>query len=393
MKDPALQANPGKLDAAKDLSIVSRPAAAWPEVASVWKQLERDSPYATFFVSQAWVESWLTTFAAVMPVEIVIVRAGTVPVAACLVVRRVRRRGPFRLRRLFLNTSGEDPGDSPYIEFNNLLCLAGMERRVCRVLHDYICRQPWDEFILDGFCQGPPLVALRTLFSEASETRLVKTNYFIDLAKIRDSGQPYESALRTKTRTRIRRFFKDYGPTTIVEAPTPDAALQMLDELAELNQQTWTSRREQSAFASERFTSFHRTLIRRTFATGKIQLVRVTAGATVGVLYNFVHDGKVYFYQSGLNYAARPGAKPGFVTLVSVIRHCLNNPALKEFQFMPGGDEYKEPLATGHDEQEWIVFKPRSWRNCLISRLQRVKHCCVPRRSSSVVSGPVANSP
>ncbi|MBP8013922.1 MAG: hypothetical protein KA117_01350 [Verrucomicrobia bacterium] len=94
-----------------------------------------------------------------------------------------------------------------------------------------------------------------------------------------------------------------------------------------------------------------------------------------------------------MNYAACPEAKPGFVTIVSVIRHCLNNPALKEFQFMPGGDEYKEPLATGHDEQEWIVFKSRSWRNCLISRLQRVKHCFVPRRSSPVVSGPVVSSP
>jgi len=393
VKDLAVQANPGKLEAAKELSIVSRPAAAWTEVASVWKQLERDSHYATFFVSQGWVESWLTTFAAVMPVEIVIVRAGSVAVAACLVVRRLRRHGPFRVRRLFLNTSGEDPGDSPYIEFNNLLCLAGWEKCVCRALYDYICRQPWDECVLDGFCQGLPLDELRGLFADALEERIIRKNYFLDLAQLRDSQQPYESVLRTKTRTRIRRFFKDYGPTTVVQAQTAEEALLMLDELAELSRQTWTHRGERTAFASRRFVSFHRTLIRRTFAAGAIQLVRVAAGPTVGLLYNFVHDGKVYFYQSGLNYAACPGAKPGFVTIVSVIRHCLNNPALKEFQFMPGGDEYKEPLATGHDEQEWIVFKSRSWRNCLISRLQRVKHCFVPRRSSPVVSGPVVSSP
>ena len=373
MTDLQIQSARVNPDVAGAVSVTLCPAAAWPNVADVWHLLERGSPYATFFLSRAWVESWLATFADAIPLDLVVFRAGTVPVAACLMVRRLRRHGPFRLRRLFLNTSGEDPGDGPYIEFNNLLCLAGWEKRVCQALHEHICRQSWDEFILNGFCQGPPLDALRGLFPDALEKRVIQKNYFLDLAKLRDSHQPYESVLRTKTRTRIRRFFKDYGQITVAEAQTLDAALQMLDELAGLHQQTWSNRGEQGAFASKRFVSFHRTLIQRTFVAGAIQLVRVSAGQTVGLLYNFVHDGKVYFYQSGFNYTACPGGKPGFVTIVSVIRHCLNNPALKEFQFMPGGDEYKEPLATGCDEQEWIVFKSRSWRNRLISRVQRLK--------------------
>ena len=62
------------------------------------------------------------------------------------------------------------------------------------------------------------------------------------------------------------------------------------------------------------------------------------------------------------------------MTIVSVINHCLGNPALKTFQFMPGGGEYKEPLATGCDEQEWIVFKSKSWRNRLVWRVQGLKN-------------------
>ena len=104
------------------------PAGAWSEVKEVWQELEQRSPYTSFFISSIWVESWLSVFGDSLPVELVIFRASGLPVGACVLVRRIRRHGPFRLRRVFLNTSGEDPGDSPYIEFNNVYLLAGWEQ-------------------------------------------------------------------------------------------------------------------------------------------------------------------------------------------------------------------------------------------------------------------------
>ena len=99
----------------------------------------------------------------------------------------------------------------------------------------------------------------------------------------------------------------------------------MLNDLAELNQRRWSGQGSASAFASPRFLAFHHNLIRKCFSAGAIQLLRVSAGAqTVGVLYNFVYRGKVYFYQCGFHYTGDRRLSPGRVTLAMAIQYSLD---------------------------------------------------------------------
>ena len=77
-----------------------------------------------------------------------------------------------------------------------------------------------------------------------------------------------------------------------------------LDELAQLHQNRWTGRGKPGVFASSRFIAFHRDLVARAFPSGGVQLLRIRAGAMViGLLYNFIYKGRVYFYQGGLRFS------------------------------------------------------------------------------------------
>ena len=355
-------------------------AGAWPRVAGVWADLAAQSPYTTFFISPEWVESWLEVFGASLAAEILIFRESGRAIGAAVLVRRTLPRGPFRVRCVYLNTAGENPGDSPCIEFNNLLCLAGSETAVAAALLAQIDKRPWDEIWVNGFCQGPPLDALAEACSPMARERSVHANFYVDLKRLRESGATYESALGAKDRARLRQNLRAYGETEVSVPSECQDALKAFEDLAELHTKSWKDRNEAGAFASAMFRAFHQALIRR--AIGGIQLARVTsATGPIGLLYNMVYRGKVYFYQSGLVYSTNKRVRPGFVTLARTIHYCLDHPELEEFHFMPGSDHYKEPMSTNRQELEWIVFQKRNWKNEAIRLLRRLKRRLRPAQA------------
>ena len=348
-------------------------AGAWAQVAAVWADLAAQSPYTTFFIAPEWVKSWLEVFGSSLKVEILVFRGSGQAVGACLLVRRTISRGPFPVRCVFLNTAGENPGDSPCIEFNDLLCLEGWEKEIARALVAHISKRGWDEIWMNGFCQGPPLDALIEACGGMTLERTVHANFYDDLKRLRESGATYESALGSKDRARLRQNVRAYGETEVAVPSEYKGAVTVFEELAELHTTSWQDRSEAGAFASAMFRAFHLTLIRRAI-DGGIQLARVTsATGPIGVLYNMVYRGKVYFYQSGLVYSSNKRVRPGFVTLARTIHYCLERPELEQFHFMPGSDHYKEPMSTNRQELEWIVVQKPNLKNAAIRQLRRLK--------------------
>lgn len=169
----------------------------------------------------------------------------------------------------------------------------------------------WDELVAPGMVDGASLDALRKAFSDGHEVDQAKTSYFVDLDLVRHSGKDFVESLASRERTRCRQNVRKYaelGELSLYEASTTEEAIAFLDALAELHQETWTSRGMPGSFASKTFHEYHRRLIRRSFGLGRIQLVRLHAGnATVGYHYNFVVGDTSYFYQCGL--ATSDGAR------------------------------------------------------------------------------------
>ena len=358
------------------ISISVRDHSAWPDIAGVWADLAEKSPHTTFFLTPEWVESWLGVFGASLRPRVLLFSRQSTVVGACLLVRRVERKGPFRLTRVYLNTAGENEADSACIEFNALLCLEGSEEPVAGALADYLRDERWDEFELPGMSPGATQDALEHALRGFTVRRHAVPSHFVKVQALRDSGSDYASSLRRKVRSQVRSYLKKYeelGPLRLVAARDTAEALAALERLAGLHQERWSALDLPGAFASTQFVAFHRALIERVFPAGGAQLLDVRAGTEeVGLLYNFVHRGKVYFYQCGLRYLQDNAFKPGFVTHVAAVNYALES-GLDEYDMMAGDQRYKKELAADSRVITWLVFERANAKTWAIRRLRSLK--------------------
>jgi CelD/BcsL family acetyltransferase involved in cellulose biosynthesis len=349
----------------------------------------------------------MAAFGAILQPRIVVFHdaVSATTVGMCLLSSRTERRGPFAVRRVYLNTAGEDPADETVIEYNALLCLEGWEAEIAAALRQHLDRSAWDEFAANGMAEGPSLRALTSAAFPDSCANLTKVHsHYVDLARLGPLADNYLAGLSRNTREQIRRSCRIYGqqgPLEVQAAASLPEALTMLDELAQLHQASWTARGKPGVFASKRFTAFHRDLIERVFPKGCVQLLRVRAGsALIGLLYNFVHAGRVYSYQSGLRFSDDNRLKPGLVAHVAAIRYC-REAGLREYDFLAGEDRYKQSLSTDTRALTWLVFerptlKMRAMR--LLRGLKRRIHRgrlsqAPPPRAAAPLSGSACGDP
>jgi CelD/BcsL family acetyltransferase involved in cellulose biosynthesis len=345
---------------AAPLSAVSHSAAAWPELAGVWAMLAAASPYSSVFTSAEWTGAWIAVFSSVLPISIVVFEDAAQPVGICLLTRRTVKRGPVPVKRVYLNTAGEDEEDEACIEFNNLVCLAGYELPVARAFKAHLDEEAWDELVLTAVTPGPVLEAMQEVFGAESYKAEMSAAAHVDLASLRTEGTPYERALGSRTRKNLRqnlRRYAAYGDVRLEQAQSAAEASAMLDQLADLHQTSWIARGKSGVFSSTRFFAFHRLLIETALDKTLVQLLRVSAGDhTIGLLYNFVWRGKVYFYQSGFHYDAGGQLNPGLVTIAYAVEHCLQN-GYDDFDFLAGESQYKKVLSTGSNALYWAVIR------------------------------------
>ena len=362
----------------KRVKVSACPARDWLKVAPVWVKLADSSPDSSFFLSAEWISTWLETYGNTLQTEILVFEdEGGEAVGACLLVRSLERRGPFWVRRIYLNTGGGNPADRPMMEFNNLLCGAGWEAEIAEAIGVHLRSLPWDEFAIEGICQGPALTWLQaTSVPQRPASIVLRPSFYVDLARLRQSRASYESSLSPNTREQLRRSLRLYssvGEIRVEVAQELSRAEELLEEMCGMHQSRWKGRGEPGAFASATCLAFHRLLIRRAFAQGAIQILRASAGEeTIGILYNFVHKGKVSFYQSGLNYTKDKHLKPGLVTHACAIQECLAL-GFDDYDFLAGDARYKRSLAKDSRHLAWVVFARSSLKLALIEFLRAVK--------------------
>lgn len=310
---------------------------------------------ASLFLTPAWVETWLQVFGEQLnPRLLTFVEAGEV-VGACLLVRRLHWRKFVPMRRVHLNCAGENHEDGTCVEYNRLLCLPGRDADVSAALLAWIGRASWDELALDGMEAVPSL-------TEGCRVEVKpRPSYYIDLNALRSTDASYDTTISANTRQQIRRSIRMYeettGPLVVGQPRDKQEALRFLDELADLHQRSWSERGKPGVFASHRFRRFHAGLIEKTFAAGTVQLLRVQSGShTVGLLHCFFHQGRVYFYQSGLAYHPDKHAKPGLMTHYLVIKKYLaERPDVEQYDLLAGDAQYKRSLAKEQRTLEWLV--------------------------------------
>jgi hypothetical protein len=301
------------------------------------------------------MENWLATLPPQSGVKLLVVGDGE---AACFLGRRAfLRNRVVPTRGLFLNGTGHPDFDEICLEHNGWLARRGFS---LRQLIDALPRG-WDELFLDAvdrpFLDGGPRWPSRVVVRKSTAC------HFVNLEKVRAANNDYLSLLAGDMRSQIKRSIKLYekrAPITLEEARDAAQARSIYDEMVALHQKTWTDRGEAGAFALPYLKKFHDRLIAERLAHGEIQLLRVRAGeATIGCLYNFVWNGVVSFYQSGVVYETDNKLKPGLVSHVEAVRQNAAG-GRRVYDFLAGEARYKRSLATDSTEMVWAtVQKPR----------------------------------
>lgn len=352
-------------------------AEDWPEIASVWSELEGISPYGSFYLSADWAAAWMEVFGKLLRPQILVFEQNSAKIGICLLTSSVEQRGPFGIRRIYLNTGGERIAERTMMEFNNILCCPGKEDAVARALWRYLRSRDWDEFAIQGILPGPILTALEAnALPKLPASVRIHSTYYVDLDQLRQSGLCYLDSLSSNTRSQIRRSLRYYsgrGEIKVEIAPDVQTAEKYFAEMCRMHQSTWLARGVEGAFGPGRRLEFHNRLIGKTYEKGTTHLLRVAADEeTIGILYNFVQGGKIYFFQSGFNYARDRRLHPGLVTHCSAIQRYMEM-GFNEYDFLAGDARYKASLAKHSKPLAWVVFARPGIKRASIELLRVIK--------------------
>ncbi|CAN5765056.1 hypothetical protein BH11MYX3_BH11MYX3_43790 [soil metagenome] len=337
-----------------------------PEVEKIWCELDDASP-RSFFTSWSWMENWLACLPKDQLPELAVIRDDNKPLSAFFLRRAplVRLR-VVRSRALYFNVTGNQRLDNLWIEYNGMV---GRDVGIGKLVD--LLPGDWDELFLPGL-RSDAFGGLGELVIRGFRVRMERTVpvHFVELARVRETG--YLKLLGSQTRSQVRRAQREAGDVKIEVATDLPTALAIYTQLVALHQAQWTARGEPGAFADPWFDRFHRRLIRQRFAHGEIQLLRLSnADGVIGALYNFVHRGRVYQYQSGMATFENKHLKPGFLAHTAAIEHAAAA-GHAVYDFLAGDMRYKKSLATTSGNLVWARVQRQRLRFFVEDRLREI---------------------
>ena len=362
-------------DAVIDVSVETLQNIARLETS--WKELEARATHS-FYLSWLWIGTWLRHLPEGAQPHVLVARASSKIVGLAIICRRrAWSFGPHARARWLLNETGDTRFDRLCIEYNNILSersmadaiiVACLEALTHRLRHS-------DQLVLSGIDPDLELAACRTAGRAGlvTEVKQADTARWIDFAKVRQQGGNYRATLGRNTRqavSRALRLYAERGPVELRIMETTTEALAAFDLLEAFHQSRWGRK---GSFANPGFRPFHEELIARGVPMGAVRISRTTAGdQTIGVLYNFVHDGRVLNYQSGFLYERDRRLKPGLISHVLSIEDSIAR-GERGYDFLAGSAGHKSHLANAEHAMKWIAIGRDSPERRIETKLRRAK--------------------
>ncbi len=252
------------------------------------------------------------------------------------------------------------------LEVNGLFGAAGiaLEDALPAVLAHLYAMPEWDELRVNALS----LAQAAALQAQAQHLGLLahefkrSLTYWIDLDQLKAQARPdYLSSRSANTRQQLRRALKAlnaaHGDLQIEASASLAQAHEWLDRLEALHRHRWNSHGESKGFAKPAFTRFHHELLDEFQATGRIEILRASAGGRdLAYLYNHVARRRVYFSMSGVEHQTMAAFKPGLLAHWQAIEHyCERGMAI--YDLGAGSNRYKASLCTHQDSQVGMVVR------------------------------------
>lgn len=353
-----------------------------------WRELEQRSQ-GSFFTSWTWIGAWLESLPHdIQPVLLRASRQGRVMGMGILVSAMQRKAKLIPIKTWYLHETGRPALDNITIEYNGLLVDDLVRDELEPLMLQYLLGETtqWDELQLNALSRPVPESTNNHIrLSNGHGARFkqdTKVAYQVPLASVRAAGQ-YVDLIKPKPRYHIKRSlqaFETAGPVTLTEARTKEEARAFMERLKALHRAYWEHKGQGGAFGDAFFNQFHDRLIDAGFDRGEIQILAIKAGEhEIGYLYNFVWQGHVYNYQSGIDYEAMGGKhSPGMVCHALAITHNTKQ-GHHTYDLMAGDHQYKRALTLETVPLAWHTARRVNFCTSLEDGLK-----AVAKRSANV---------
>ncbi|MEW5983877.1 MAG: GNAT family N-acetyltransferase [Acidobacteriota bacterium] len=343
----------------QDVTIrVIRSEDEWDDVRSDWDALHRATPDASPFLRFAWLRGWWRAYGpryGTGGLRILTCWHGADLVGAVPLYVRVEH-GPLHVRCLRFVSTGEAEEEETCPDYLDLLSQPGFEPACARAAWEGIARLDWDRLELDDVPAGSLLLRLpRPLRRVKSYPRGV-----CPVADLNGGFESYLARLSPNSRQQARRLLREGERAGVrFELAGVDGTTETFDEMVRLHQQRWVADGQPGVFGSERFTDFHRRLVREWQPREDAVLARMSfEGVPIAVLYGFVSHRRFAFYQSGVDLAADNRLRsPGTLAHLLLMRTLAARGVLA-YDFLRGSASYKDRLATRESHLSGL----RTWR-------------------------------
>lgn len=343
------------------------PISQFDSVKEIWVSMLKSCPHA-YFLSWACIETWINSLPLNCKLFLVVGYSNESPVIAFFLgSKTIIRNKFFKIRQLSLNsTLIPYIDDATHIEYNAILVKPEIIISLKSLLDNIPIK--WDKLYIPRYSWTySPNIILDDKVSQCYKLSISKRKgYYVNLDKVRRNNNDYLALLSPNRRKKILRSLKEYekfGKVRIHDAENVEDALKVFEELIQLHQKRWTERGDPGTFSNEYVVDFHKNLISRQIKKGEIQLIRVSAGNhTIGCVYNYVYEGKVYAISGGFNYLPEKFYLPGFICDYLVVLHNAML-GLSCYDFLAGAEsEYKNSLSTDEYEMQDIKVIKKSMK-------------------------------
>lgn len=371
-------------------STVQPALSAWPAVRESWARLHAEQRLPTIFLSEAWVDCWLSVYGPTLQPDLWALRRDNEVIGAALLVRRTERRGPVRLRCIHLNTAGEGD-DSVTTEHNTVLakpdCQDVVWRELARILHTL----EWDELRLEGGTEEAA-ERLKQLFPQWRTQLHRLPSPYIPLAEVRQQTGGFLALVSANTRAQLRRAARAAertAPLILDEARCHSSRSMVWAELAELHTRRWSAIDQPGVFSHDRWRAFHERLLAHIPQCTRLFRLRV-GNETVAAAYLLQHDSHVAFYQSGVQHGANHAHTKHGLLLHARIVERLASEDVGEYDYLASDEasvRYKRSLAIAERSMYWGIAIRPTWRSCAVAMLRSARHWLRSKSSKTSSTG------
>lgn len=310
-----------------------------------WTALLSESGSYSAFLRWQWLWNWWEVYKEDTFELCVLVaeKNGKVVGIAPFYTKTVSWKGVYPLKRLMFLGTSEGAVTSEYMDIVTTEAdgRAVTESFFDRMTRDSLC----DDMVLQCADSGSSCISvLRDLAKEKGQyldEARSKSPYILLPASYDELLKSLSPSLRRK----ISSGFKRAEVEDMRFRRTSDIAELDGDigELVRLQRLRWEPRGMNFSLADGKFLEFQKLAIRELFETGLLELGFLSIdGRNYASVYNIHYNGKVYFYQSGLDTSYDKKLSPGTMLHAHSIKNAIDS-GVKEYDFLLEGntDSYK----------------------------------------------------